>query len=64
MLIISLEDDTWVDAVGVDDFGDGPTTDLINGISASATSLTGWNNIIRPGIRPANIIRLDDTTVG
>ena len=63
VLTISLEDDTWVDAVGVDDFGDGPTTDLINGISASATSLTGWNNIIRPGIRPSNIIRLDDTTV-
>ena len=63
VLTIALEDDTWVDAVGVDDFGDGPTTDLINGISASTTSTTGWNNIIRPGIRPSNIIRLDDTTV-
>ena len=63
VVTVTLSGDTWVDAVGADDFGDGPTTDLINGITAGVSSLTGWNNIIRPGIQPANVERVDDATV-
>ena len=62
-LTITLSGDTWVPTLGEDDFGDGPTTELISGLVASTTGLTGWNNVIVPGILPSNVERVDDVTV-
>ena len=61
-IILTLTDDTWL-AAGTGPIGTTAQTQaLIDGISAAASPVNGWNNEIRDGsLTPTQVVRTSDT---
>ncbi|MDH5544658.1 MAG: right-handed parallel beta-helix repeat-containing protein [Gammaproteobacteria bacterium] len=59
-IVLTLSNDTWISAGAT---FDAERANIINGLTSAGAESNGWNNIVKPGLTPANVVRTSNTVV-